>query len=796
MSDWKPQCHKRKRHFKWLLILSKTPRASRLSLSMQMSRKSFMQQFWYFIKEVQGTDSYESVNFIDVPNDDTTLAFLIKIGYKGPLYNQTNMFVDHMHQPWRTLEAIIIKCPLAAIINKCLSGKIASNDKLRKSKIDILWGMFYKENVDYPELIWEILHTRLITGRRIDQGAKTCHSPDSPRLKFVRIGEDYQEYGLHIPETMLTEAIKQSEFYQMFIKYSTGQIRPKKSIGKGSQRRKTADDSQETVDVSEESNPEPEPAKRKTASRRVVKKKLIISAADNVIPDPDVALELGKSISITEVEEEEAAKQVHATHARIVTEFVPKSAKKKTSRSSKSKLKGVPSLTPEEQEVVDIMQALIESKKTSKRQPGTRGSSEGTGTKPGVPDESTVISATSSEGTGTKPGFPMRKRKYLKKMLFLSGDQNKKYKIRMCKDDDEKMINAEVDDSDKGDEEITDAAKADVEKTSGVKDDAKKIELPPTSSSLFVSSCFGDQFLKLSSDSSLVSTVKDTTNAEINSLLEVKIQSEVPPTQSSSMLSVPVFVISEPTVLTSVQESLLKVIITTLPPPSVSTTPSIPQQTTTPIPTPTITTEAPIITTSKIDLSAEALVALKTQVPSVIDNYLGSKVGDVFQKELKKHIADLIQKYSLQQIPKSSKKQTPTVDLEQGSEKSASEILKIKKEQAEKQQTPKFTIKSTDQATLNEYDHKSALYQTMHANKSFNRNLGVADTVQDHKRKHDDDEDDDDGDPLARPNQCKASSKGSKTGKSATAKEPVDEPIAEVIMDDAGDNVVHDDDQP
>ncbi|GJZ63571.1 hypothetical protein Tco_0619992 [Tanacetum coccineum] len=268
-----------------------------------------------------------------------------------------------------------------------------------------------------------------------------------------------------------------------------------------------------------------------------------------------------------------------------------------------------------------------------------------------------------------------------------------KYKIRVRKDEDEEMINTEVDDSDKGDEEITDAAKADAEKTSEVKDDPKKTKLPPTSSNVYVSSGFGDQFLKLSYDSSL--------------------------------------------------------------------------------------------------------------------------------------------------FFKSSKKQTPTVDLEQGSEKSALEILQIKREQAKKQQTPKFTIKSTDKAALEEYDLKTALYQSMHANKSFNRNLsnhrlyhalmealiedentmdkGVADTVKDHKRKHDDDED-----PLARPNQCKqtkrrrtkesesskkpsstketpkgkAPSKGSKTGKSAPAKEPIEEPIVEVIIDDVGDDVAHDDNQP
>ncbi|GJU70825.1 hypothetical protein Tco_1262230 [Tanacetum coccineum] len=145
---------------------------------------------------------------------------------------------------------------------------------------------------------------------------------------------------------------------------------------------------------------------------------------------------------------------------------------------------------------------------------------------------------------------------------------------------------------------------------------------------------------------------------------------------------------------------------------------------------------------NKIDLYTESLAALKTQVPFVVDNYLGSKVRDVFQKELKKH---------------------------------------------------------TDENAMDK---------------------GVANTVQDHKRRHDDD-DDDDEDPSARPNhgkkikrrrtkesessknpstsketpKGKASSSGFKTGKSASVMEPVKEPIAEVVMDDAGNDVVRDDDQ-
>ncbi|GJR42018.1 hypothetical protein Tco_1310121 [Tanacetum coccineum] len=170
---------------------------------------------------------------------------------------------------------------------------------------------------------------------------------------------------------------------------------------------------------------------------------------------------------------------------------------------------------------------------------------------------------------------------------------------------------------------------------------------------------------------------------------------------------------------------------------------------------------------------------------------------------MKKHTTNLIQKYSLQQIPELPKKQTPTVDLEQESKKTPSEILKIKKEQTEKQKMPKFTTKSTNKAALKEYDQKSALYQTMHANKSFNKNPA------NHRLYHalmealiEDENAMDKGVVDTKPSTTKetpkgrASSKSSKTGKYASAKEPVKEPIAKVVMDDVGDDVVQDEDQP
>ncbi|GKB78890.1 hypothetical protein Tco_0945785 [Tanacetum coccineum] len=478
-------------------------------------------------------------------------------------------------------------------------------------------------------------------------------------------------------------------------------IPPKKSRGKGSQGKKTIATPVADVDVSEESDSKP--SRKRTASRRVVKKKVIICAADNIIPDLNVALELGKSISLTEATEEEVVRQVHATHARSVTESEPKPAKKKTSSrstrgvviedtpnalkpkpiTSKLKLKGVQSLTPEEQEVADIMQALKESKKTNRRQPGTGGSNEGTGVSPGVPNESTVVLATSSEETDTIPGVQDEEKVTSEEKVILEWgskqeseyskedygddekvdwidsdedeekkddiDDNKRIDLEMTNDEetddefvpdveqvndaeDEEITNAEVEESGNGDEENTNVAKTDAGKTEDVKDDANKPELPPTSSSLSVSSGFGDQFLKLSCDTSLVSIVKDTTDAYINSLLDIKIKYEVPLIQIPSVFRVPASVISEPSVLTHVQETPSVAPVATLPPPFVSTIPHVPHQTTTPIPTPLITTDALTITT--VVLEYDALFAVQLRVAKLEKDVFELKKIDLSVKAL------------------------------------------------------------------------------------------------------------------------------------------------------------------
>ncbi|GKD71945.1 hypothetical protein Tco_1326035, partial [Tanacetum coccineum] len=246
----------------------------------------------------------------------------------------------------------------------------------------------------------------------------------------------------------------------MFYKYSTGQIPPKKSRCKGSQGKKTVDAHVEQVEVFEESEPEPKLVKKRTSSKKRVKKTVTISTEDNIIPDPDVSLELGKSISLTEAEEAEAARKVHATHARIVTESVPTPARRRSSKTS-HKLKGIQSLTLEEQEVVDTIKALKESRKSSRRQPGIRGPNAGTGSKPKVPDESTVISATSSEGTGVKPGVSDEDKDITEEKVILEwgDDQDSEHDDNddVEKDDQDKDDDAD----DEGDAHVSDTQDAD-----------------------------------------------------------------------------------------------------------------------------------------------------------------------------------------------------------------------------------------------------------------------------------------------------------------------------------------------
>ncbi|GKA09887.1 hypothetical protein Tco_0689320 [Tanacetum coccineum] len=185
-------------------------------------------------------------------------------------------------------------------------------------------------------------------------------------------------------------------------------------------------------------------------------------------------------------------------------------------------------------------------------------------------------------------------------------------------------------------------------------------EFPLPSSSLSVSSGFGTQFFNSSFDISVTGALKDTAEVDVSSLMDIHIQQDTPQIQSPSVLKVLVSVILETTNLLPIHVVLTETPVSAaVSSPHVTPTISTVQQTTTLIPTPPIITDAPIITSvvpesdalsivqlrvaklekdvsklKKIDHSTKALATLKLQVPTVVEQYLGSKICNDLQKEM------------------------------------------------------------------------------------------------------------------------------------------------------------------
>ncbi|GJU18183.1 hypothetical protein Tco_1146149 [Tanacetum coccineum] len=385
---------------------------------------------------------------------------------------------------------------------------------------------------------------------------------------------------MSIPDVMVNNDIKNSKAYHTYLAISTSVVVPKK-------------------------------ARKGMKTNAVPKKKGSITADDNIIPDPEEAFKLGKSISITEAEEREEARRVHETHERLVTEKptsdegsdesddeqegrltrrrpsgvvirdTPKVSMKKTSDQSQ-KLKGIEMLSDVAQLAVDTHKAIKASRRAYRIQQQTRGSSEGAGITPKVPDEPKGKSKGSSEGAGITPKVPDEPKGKSVAQDDDWGSDEEEHKIssddertesekeaaksekadeeevhsdeevhteedqqtddehydEKHNDVDKEMNDAENVDEAKYDQEMVDAKKVDSEKTKAEKVDNEiagtnqaakdaqagalgsvtqneKRALPPSTSSLSLSSDYDNQFLNLSFEVSLVVIPKKKTPTPI-----------------------------------------------------------------------------------------------------------------------------------------------------------------------------------------------------------------------------------------------------------------------------------------
>ncbi|GJT09454.1 hypothetical protein Tco_0856496 [Tanacetum coccineum] len=275
-----------------------------------------------------------------------------------------------MYQPWRTF---------ASIINRCLSGKI-SLDRLRLSRVQILWGLFHKKDVDFAELLWEDFHyqtnyrqtsvrrrksmpyprfTKVFIHHFLSKHKSMSkrhglfmitikHDAVLGRLKFVNKGKDNQRYGMSIPDVMVNNDIKNSKAYQTYLALSTGVIILKKAR-KGMKTTAT-------------------PIRRSS-----------ISADEDMTPDP-----------------EEATRKPTCVVSRDTLNV----SKKKTLDQSQ-KLKGIEMLSDAAQLEIDTQKAIKASRRAHRIQQQTGGSSEGSGITPEVLDKQRPILLTQVKELGS-----------------------------------------------------------------------------------------------------------------------------------------------------------------------------------------------------------------------------------------------------------------------------------------------------------------------------------------------------------------------------------------------------------
>ncbi|GJX97228.1 hypothetical protein Tco_0353026 [Tanacetum coccineum] len=421
------------------------------------------------------------------------------------LLTNSDVYVDQMHQPWRTF---------GAIINKCLSGKIMRIDRLCSSRIEILW-----------------------------------------------------------------EEIKDSNAYKMFFGYSTGLIPLKKGISRG------------------------------------------------------------------ELKNTQVSRKIRTSRAVVIQK--PPSVPVKRTQKSSSKLKGIEMLSEATQLELVTQKAIKDSRRASRLKNKNGSSSEGTSVSPGVLDELKRVSTDEEtnkdddeDDTNEEDEEESFSKEAENKEESFSEEENVDEGNEEESDDDDKSFDITNIDDERTESDSDDHGIAKEGKTEEPKgdDQAKEAEVGvlelvtseekskflQSTSSHSISLNFGNQFLVNSPNASLIGTTPKNADKEITSLMDIKIQQDVPLVQNEPFQKVKVSVIPEPT-----QQ-----------PPSTPPLPAIEDPVAPVIKFEAIDSflykfhsfEKDVQELKQVDPSTAILESIRSQVPSMVKDSLRSNIGDELQK--------------------------------------------------------------------------------------------------------------------------------------------------------------------
>ncbi|GJZ75458.1 hypothetical protein Tco_0639923 [Tanacetum coccineum] len=167
---------------------------------------------------------------------------------------------------------------------KCISGKSTCLDRLRPSRAQILWGMFYKKNVDFVALLWEDFMFQ------VDN-------------RDISSTQDYHKYGALIPEQMINQAIQDSKEYKIYLVFANREATPRKAR----KFKKIASPTKKQILVLEEEPAKkskrakhPKPAKKSAPAKKDVSSSRKQSIGVQIRDTPDVSVSNKKAPATTD----------------------------------------------------------------------------------------------------------------------------------------------------------------------------------------------------------------------------------------------------------------------------------------------------------------------------------------------------------------------------------------------------------------------------------------------------------------------------------------------------------------
>ncbi|GJT87560.1 hypothetical protein Tco_1069277 [Tanacetum coccineum] len=267
--------------------------------------------------------------FDEPPTEEEALSFIHELSHSGEIRYITDVIVDRLHQPWRTF---------SSIINKCLCGKVSGLDKIRLLRVQILWGMYYKKNLDFVALICEdlayqidkidskkqdkmfyprftkiIIHHFLTKDKSISMRNRMfMHTARDDSLmgtmRFISIHADTHVYGSLLPKEMTNQALLDYVAYKTYYVIASRSEPPK--------LRKNQKKSDSAISYKESpSKKKPAKAKKYIATKpKPSKKKVQVKANTDKGLNVLSKLALSGAAQLKEATKQ-SKKEFHASHA-------------------------------------------------------------------------------------------------------------------------------------------------------------------------------------------------------------------------------------------------------------------------------------------------------------------------------------------------------------------------------------------------------------------------------------------------------------------------------------------------